>query len=235
MEKWGMFARQHSTLLLQIDTTNALESYYRSIKRRCYLTDGFVATLKELHKIFQGKISMHAKISNQLFTKRLAECEEYPRLAEFAHPFQVLIAREIREGEHLVSEDVDPILESDQLHPRCSCLFFRKYFLPCRHMFQLDQLIEDGWLNDAIWDTFAGHFAECCFEVFYKHERVNVPAATEPSKGQQARMVFYSQVEGITDIFWRIQESGDVHKEQRLQKVIESCRLQCNQLLLEQK
>ncbi len=112
--KWGMFARQHSTLLLQIDTTNALKSYHRSIKRRCYLTDGFVATLKELHEIFQGKISMHAKISNQLFTKRLAECEEYPRLAELAHPFQVLIAREIREGKNLVSEDVDPILESDQ-------------------------------------------------------------------------------------------------------------------------
>ena len=39
--KWGMYARQHSPLLLQNLTTNAIESYHNQIKRDCKSTDSF--------------------------------------------------------------------------------------------------------------------------------------------------------------------------------------------------
>lgn len=48
-----------------------------------------------------------------------------------------------------------------QLTPTCSCFFFRKYFLPCRHMFQLYMSLTDGWLNDAIWEIFVDASGEC--------------------------------------------------------------------------
>ena len=39
--KWGMYARQHSPLLLQNLTTNAIESYHNQIKHVCKGNDSF--------------------------------------------------------------------------------------------------------------------------------------------------------------------------------------------------
>lgn len=48
--KWGMYARQHSPLLLQNLTTNPVESYHCHIKRDCKSTDSFKGNYYDFRK-----------------------------------------------------------------------------------------------------------------------------------------------------------------------------------------
>ena len=74
-------------------------------------------------------------------------------------------------GRIAAGESVDAI---NQLLPACHCLFFRKYFLPCWHMFQLDFSLGEGWFTGSIWDTFIDASAECGYEAYFVRERTTV-------------------------------------------------------------
>jgi hypothetical protein len=44
-EKWGMYARAHSPLLLQVSSTNALESYHSELKTRTSKSHGLIGMI----------------------------------------------------------------------------------------------------------------------------------------------------------------------------------------------
>jgi hypothetical protein len=43
-EKWSLWARQHSPLLLQVTLTNSLESYHSELKKKMSLLHGLIGT-----------------------------------------------------------------------------------------------------------------------------------------------------------------------------------------------
>ncbi len=91
-EHWGMYSRQHSPLLLQNTTTNALESYHNVIKKKICKTDTFLNNITKLDAVLQEKLT-ETKVNRQNFkTKNLSECKDYPVLKKFRLPFQVHIA-----------------------------------------------------------------------------------------------------------------------------------------------
>ncbi len=136
-----------------------------------------------------------------------------------SYPIQLLMAEEIRKAvKRCATIQHERIL--NQVYPECDCKFFRKYFLPCRHMFQLDFLKEGGWLNDAIWDTFIQTSGESGFEVYYTRERELVDQPTHPLPNKDV-VQFKSHVEQLSNIFWRLREENDIHKIARFEAVLQ--------------
>ena len=218
MERWGMYARMHSPLLLQMDTTNALEAYHRDLKMTCSPKDGMVASVESIHKLLERKIATENKALLDMRTKVVAEVKIYPKLARFSFQFQRMIVEELRHAYRLCAE-CKPAKDIMQLEPVCACKFFRKYFLPCRHMFQLDITSGMGWLTDAIWETFIDACGESGFDVYMKRESVRVAEPVVEGTDREA-VRFHSKMELIRNKFWRLMESDDKHAVDRFIQAI---------------
>jgi hypothetical protein len=83
MDRWGAYARQHSQLLLQMETTNAFESFHRDIKMQCKRTDEFLAAVNILHEEFERRVTKEKLALFEMKTKRVLETAMYPQLSKF--------------------------------------------------------------------------------------------------------------------------------------------------------
>lgn len=225
-ERWGMFARQHSTLLLQMDTTNALESYHRDIKRKMTTRDSFKTSFTELDRVFKTKVAKEDRQVRDLASKQVPECDDYPVLAKFSFVFQQLMSDEIAGAFGMIEQGPGKFEMFTLAEPACECNFFRKWFLPCRHMFYLDIMDPEGWFNDAIWNSFVDYYQEGGYEVYEARERVVIEAAPAPSVDTD-RLRFNTEINELTNVFWRIQEENDIHKMSRLQAMLQKFSESC--------
>ena len=102
VSKWGMFARQHSPLLLQVTTMNACEAWHRKLKSGAGLSKGQVAS----HGIYGMVLNIMdaAKDVNkrtkdarsQFRNRKLAICtKQYPEIGQLPVPIQKLLAVEL--------------------------------------------------------------------------------------------------------------------------------------------
>ncbi|KAK9369388.1 hypothetical protein V1509DRAFT_645974 [Lipomyces kononenkoae] len=160
----AMFARQHSPLLLQVSTTNAVEAFHRRIKFRLFRTKmskfGFLGLVAHLDNICT-KIDEDPRRKEENFrTSHFKEAELYPELRNFPVPIQKLLIGEIEEMMKLANEPefIDPNeIESD-------CVFYRQYLLPCRHIFLTH--LHYGILTPDKWQMYELMFEESGFEIY---------------------------------------------------------------------
>jgi hypothetical protein len=204
-----MFARHHSPLLLQISSTNALESYHRDIKMHCERKDGFLATFKALHEVFSRKIAKEERAAWEQQSRCLAEAEQYPELAKFPLVFQQLIVSEFNSAiEMLLSNEQHSTISQD--NAKCGCMFYKKYLLPCKHMFLLDLVTTNGWFTQDVWRKFILYNQECGFDIYSSYEGRSVQDQVEPAGANNGDVLhFHSILEGFRDQFWRLKEVED--------------------------
>ena len=86
--KFGLYARQHSPLLMQHTSSNAVENYHKVIKMDCDSKDSFITTIKKLNKHLKVKLAEISKVKLQFKTLNLSICDFYPILKRFTLPFQ---------------------------------------------------------------------------------------------------------------------------------------------------
>lgn len=140
---WANCARCHSAILLQHTSTNAVESWHRVLK------DGQKAAMSKW--TFSGIIchiankaldyDQRAKLAAKQFrTYQLSDVALYLGLAKLPHPAQKLTIIELARAHEIIEEGERPEkpLKDDVA---CDCLFWRRYCLPCRHI----------WLQDHIF------------------------------------------------------------------------------------
>ena len=107
--QWAYFARQHSCLLLQAMTTNAVESWHKSIKHRA----GGKKKIRSFS--LQGIASHVCYIADQweldsmrrearFRTTKVRECKIYPNLALLPGPVQQLIVEQIKRGGQMIAD-----------------------------------------------------------------------------------------------------------------------------------
>lgn len=95
-------------------------------------------------------------------TKDVDEFILMPMLLRFPFPAQELILAEFRE-----LEDRTPIVERDDSEEPCSCLFSRKWKLPCVHVLSRERVVGNVF-SDAYWKKWYSHWDRCGFEI-YEH------------------------------------------------------------------
>ncbi|CAG8723825.1 9095_t:CDS:2, partial [Gigaspora rosea] len=184
---------QYSPLLLQITSTNPLESYHSELKAKIFVQYGFIETAIN----FRTKRISLANTRPEIF----AEIHKFP------FPFQKLITEEV----HAVSKRLEvgkcaPNLASAE----CSCRFFNQYMLPCRHIFR-EQLCGSKILTSEAWGNFQQIFEESGMEVYQTRGIVEVPViqkllAEKAAEKSQSRM--YELFERTRDCYYRLSEKN---------------------------
>ena len=107
---WGYYTRQHSCLLLQVPTTNPVESWHHSLKihgegKGVILRFTLADIASHVLKIGDQWELRHHETVLKWQAYQTAECAQYPILAKFSGPIQELLAGQIRKTKDATEED----------------------------------------------------------------------------------------------------------------------------------
>jgi len=191
-EKWAMWSRQHSPLLLQITSTSPVESYHAVLKRNGDASFGLIGACKVTHNADRGYFDRATKVRLEFRTKSITEAKDYPFLLGFPNPVQILLLDEIL-GFQRRLEEGKPM--PDNMGLECNCQFFRRYLLPCRHLFHCN--LAGDFITDENWAAFRGMFEESGFNVYTSRMRVAIEQEEDPRQMEveQRRLEFYAVIE----------------------------------------
>ncbi|KAE8154770.1 hypothetical protein BDV25DRAFT_81869 [Aspergillus avenaceus] len=204
-----MYARQHSSLLLQIRTTNALESWHHSLKNGgsrnmsswslCGIIDRVLETYNQW---FERAKNCQMEFRSHYITDFCG----YPILKRFPYPVQKLILEELKLTQDIEEETL--YLELDD-NPSCHCLFFRKWQLPCRHILRHEQLF-GNILTPEYWDTWHSKWEESGFELYEESKDIDVKMTLEQEFAIAAaqKLAIREVLDKIMDRFYEIQEQS---------------------------
>lgn len=158
MADWGHYARCHSAFLLQVPSTNVVESWHASIKHsvksemRSWSLSGLVQHVAD--KAHQWS-SRAEKELQEWSTKHLTDTWAWPAMRKLPLPVQKLVMGELKEADKLIDAG-EPPRELGDHEPTCNCVWFRSYCLPRRHLWQMERLwggvlTPERWAIDGQW------------------------------------------------------------------------------------
>lgn len=159
---WAHYARCHSSLLLQISTTNSVEGWHSALKhgvKQSMLTWSLRGIIRHLADIAHSYDKRSEKAAEEWMSGNYSDSVLYPGLNKLPGPLQLLILREREEGLLLLQEGRDPRDFSKEFN--CDCLFWQQYQLPCRHLFQVD-ILTGQVLRKEHWEQVKFYF-HCYF------------------------------------------------------------------------
>jgi hypothetical protein len=172
---WAHYAREHSPLLLQVTTTNPVESWHSGLKTKDVtksILSRFSLQGVAKHVMATAKdYDLRADERREKFrTRVLPLAQEHPELQRFPYPVQCLLTDEIKAAKRLIEEDEpirDFLLEDshgDGRPPVCDCRFFRKWQIPCCHIWQHHILF--GSVTTAMLDEWEWMWEDGGYECY---------------------------------------------------------------------
>jgi len=223
--QWALYATQHSSLLLQITTTHPVEAWHRRIKY------GTSKGTKSKHGFKGCCMTLHEK-ATQLDTERVAATskwrgsnlsgtEQYLEMRRFPVPIQKLLPDQLDAmHKRIIAGKAPPTLSEMS----CSCSFFRKFLLPCKHIFHSDYLFQSITSED--WTAWAEIFEDGGYEVYETMRTVHLEDREEETHGERTRQKLKvgTVLEGIRA---RVFELGKEVRELHQQKTFRSGRNGC--------
>ena len=180
---WAYYARQHSCLLLQVTTTNPVESWHHSLEIHAQgkgrmLSFSLSGVAKHTLKIANQWELREEETATKFRTYQAAECQMYPQLAKFPGPVQQLMVGQLKkameaqdDGEYrsvqllfllIINSGEIPRNLNDELS--CTCVFYRQYQLPCSHLWQFNLM--SNAFAESDWKRWAYMFEEGGFEIY---------------------------------------------------------------------
>jgi hypothetical protein len=132
---------------------------------------------------------------------------------KFPYPIQKLIVGEaMAMSARIEKGKPPPNLEM----PECHCIFFRRYLLPCKHMFHqhLFGCNPGELLTTNVWEGFQMAFMEAGLEVYESRELVEVPepVQTLAEKDAEARRLQVNELmERVRDKYWIVENRGNTN------------------------
>ncbi|KAG0634360.1 hypothetical protein HOY80DRAFT_1005215 [Tuber brumale] len=218
--QWAMWARQHSQILLQVTTTNPCEAWHQKIKggqgqrKEDGKYHGIYGCVKNIDDCGQDVMVRVKKNIIESTTRASTLSIMYPLLTHFPFKIQKLIASEESEvSARLLQQKSVPQLEFTDGLPFCSCIFFLRYTLPCRHVFHLDRA--EGLLTGEVWERFIDYFGERGMEVYEdrrpreRGQRQLEVVASGDDSGRMDRVLRMREVsEQIRATFYQLEDTS---------------------------
>lgn len=162
IEEWAVWARQHSPLLLQVTTTNPLESYHSGSKgSHSNYMDSLVRPLNtvamdnwqhhqqvsstwlsycirpciKIDEVDNMKEAQCKRAEENFCTKRISEMHLSETVLEQVHMFPFPVQELIiGEAREMRSRIQKSKAPPELTTPECNCLFFSRCLLPCHHI-----------------------------------------------------------------------------------------------------
>lgn len=214
-QQWGLWARQHSPLLLQVTSTNPLESYHSELKRA---TSSFYGLIGAMHHTVALDNKKRSDSKAAAFDFRIKKISAYgvandviEEIHKFPFPFQQLLVKE--------ACSVMSRLEKGKGAPGltsldCHCLFCNRYLLPCKHIFHEHTYGTTKLLTTDVWRIFQEMFEESGYEV-YEHCELVIEeiARTEQQKKEESLKLAVNELnERVRDKYWCTISSGNIER-----------------------
>ncbi|CAB4477296.1 unnamed protein product [Rhizophagus irregularis] len=223
-QQWALWARQHSPLLLQITSTNPLESYHSELKRKTSSLHGLIGNYIITRIFYVPSVAIDCKKQSDsksaAFDFRVKKVSAYgvekdiiEEIHKFPLPFQHLLIKEAcAVMDRLEKGKGAPGLTSLD----CHYLFRNRYLLPCKHIFHEHMYGDVKLLTTDVWRIFQKIFEESGFEVYEHRELVIEFVQTEQQKKAESRkLTVFELTERVRDRYWSVEE-GVMLREQRL-------------------
>lgn len=107
-------------------------------------------------------------------TTKVPECIEHPHLALFPGPVQQLLVDELQQAvtANWNGEEPPPLGDEIVCSVPNGCLFWRKFQLPCKHIWQIHLSVDVITKED--WERFAFQFEDGGFEIYESATRDHV-------------------------------------------------------------
>ncbi|CAG8733876.1 14596_t:CDS:2 [Cetraspora pellucida] len=179
--QWSLWAQQHLPLLLQITSTNPLESYHKLNKKK-------MMAAKETAINFRTKRISLANIRPEILTEKL--------IAEEVHTV----------SKRLEKRKCAPNFAST----KCSYRFFNRYMLLCCHIFH-EQLCGSNILTPEAWNNFQRTFKESGMEVYQTCSIVEVPViqnSAEKKAAEKSQSRMNELFERTQDCYYKLAEES---------------------------
>ncbi|RIB24864.1 hypothetical protein C2G38_2167451 [Gigaspora rosea] len=195
--QWALWVRMYSPLLLQVTSTNSLESYHSELKRTTSQTYGLIEACIKVAALDQKKHTDSEYISFEFCIKKISvagvDHEILDELHKFTYPIQQLLADEACAVEKRIE----------------------------KHMYGTTKL-----LTNNTWRIFQQMFEESGFDVYMHREVVEVNIL-ERSKAERAsesqRLIVNELMERTRDVYWRIEEEGNENQTGAFIRNLKSC------------
>lgn len=181
-----------------------------------------------LIKIQGDRDNKDKAVQHEFTHRQVAQADRFPSLCHFPYPIARLIVGEIQAAEHRVASG-KPVPTFERAE--CHCGFFRKYYLPCKHMFHNQIVLGDvdatdsdaqrtedasnagqrlGILTEEAWQEFTLLFEEGAgYDVWTQSSRVLVEDAPETGEDRAAKnrkRDVYEGLDRIRDFYFRTEE-----------------------------
>lgn len=134
---WAHYARCYSALLLQVPSTNAVESWHASLKfnvKKEMRQWSLLGLVKHLSNIAVQWDRKAAKTASEFRSKHLSDTVYWPGMRKLPYPIQQLRLGEQERALDLITQGAQPTRSwADDL--TCDCSFFSKVTASlCRHV-----------------------------------------------------------------------------------------------------
>ncbi|CAB5153416.1 unnamed protein product [Rhizophagus irregularis] len=201
-ERWALWAHQHSPLLLQITSTNPLESYHSKIKTLTSSKHGLIGAVQNIINVDLKKRSDSEKVAFDFRTKKISahgvEDDIIEEIHKFPFPLQRLIVKE-------------------------ACAVMNRYLLLCKHIFHEHMYGNTKLLTADVWRMFQEMFEESGFEIYESRESVITFIQTEQQKEVENRRLTVAELtERVRDRYWRVEEMGDAKRTEAFISMLET-------------
>jgi len=225
--QWALWARQHSPLLLQVTSTNALESYHSELKRTTSPQHGLIGACHKVSALDVKKRSDSDYVAFEFHTKKISavgvDHKVLNEIHKFPFPIQQMIITEVFAVERRIEKGkgAPGLLSLD-----CYCLFFCQYLLPCRHIFHEHMYGSKKLLIVDAWEQFQQMFEESRFEIYEHRELVEVEISekTEAKRATENRRQTVNELmERTRDVYWRVEEKGNAKKTVEFISELSTC------------
>ncbi|PKC57479.1 hypothetical protein RhiirA1_472440 [Rhizophagus irregularis] len=191
-ERWALWARQHSPLLLQVTSTNPLESYHSEIKRLTSSKHGLVSAVQNIVNIDLKKRSDSEKVAFDFRTKKISahgvEDDIIEEIHKFPFPLQRLIVKEA-----------------------CAHIFYE-------HMYGNTKLLTaDVWkmfqemFEESGFEVYESRESVITFVQTEKQKDI-----------ENRRLTVAELTERVRDRYWRVEEMGNVRRTEAYISMLES-------------
>ncbi|PKY23585.1 hypothetical protein RhiirB3_437841 [Rhizophagus irregularis] len=191
-ERWALWARQHSPLLLQVTSTNPLESYHSEIKRLTSSKHGLVGAVQNIVNIDLKKRSDSEKVAFDFRTKKISahgvEDDIIEEIHKFPFPLQRLIVKEA-----------------------CAHIFYE-------HMYGNTKLLTaDVWkmfqemFEESGFEVYESRESVITFVQTEKQKDI-----------ENRRLTVAELTERVRDRYWRVEEMGNVRRTEAYISMLES-------------
>ena len=210
--QWAHFARNLHSILLQVFSTNAVETWHSVLKARGdkaqMLTWSLSGIVQHVANCAHDYDIRAERARADFRSKHASETKRWPGLALLPYPAQKLCVKQLHQCRQMLAEGGDPPLWPLRDAVRCDCLFWRQYKLPCVHIFYQDAIF-GGVLTQRYWEEVGRMFAEEGFEIYEGLDGEYAAQIDEPELFAPETMTLQwrSFMEELNEGFYRFRDS----------------------------